>query len=414
MNKIIVLCFCIVILFQSATGQEIIIDRSQELKIGDRMPDTELFPILNYENKVYRYTNGNPKVTIFDSFDTKCAGCIVNMPRLSRIQEELGDQVEIILVTYESPELIDRFFKKNKFLKENKSALPTIVADKDLRKLFPHHAISHTVWLYSDKVQAISHPDFVNVKNIKQLISAGRIDLPLKDDFVQMGMIQKENDSITALNYIGYTRVAPYDPALIAKSVTFEPDSSGNMIYFNNMEILGAFTAAWSVLKVPTYILSKHRIEWNLSNPDRYHFDEGKGVSYREWEITNAICYKRVDQKDYSESEKARLVLHDLSSFLGITVSWEMRKKKCLVIKTSGQRRSEPISEGNLIKGTDLLAFQMDLSGRYLPVVDEANNTRDLIIPTFSNTIELNKYLESYGLKIEEEEREIEVLVFRE
>lgn len=414
MNKIILLCVCVMFLSQSATGQKINIDRSQELKIGDLMPDTKSFPILNYEKKGYRYTNGNPKVTIFDFFDTKCAGCIANMPRLSRIQEELGDQVEIILVTYESPELIDRFFKKNKFLKENKSALPTIVADKDLRKLFPHHAISHTVWVYNGKVQAISHPDFVNVKNLKKLISTGSIDIPLKDDFLQVEMVQGESDPIMAMSFIGHTNVTSYNPTLSAKSITFESDSLGNTIYFNNMEILGAFTAAWSILKSPTYILTKDRIEWNLSDPDRYHFDEGKGVSYREWEITNAICYKRVDWKDYSELEKARLVLHDLSSFLGVTVSWEMRKKKCLVIKTSGKSQSEPIGEGSLVKGTDLLAFQMDLSGRYLPVVDDAKDMRDLIIPTFRNTIELNKYLKSYGLKIEEEEREIEVLVFRE
>ncbi len=91
-----------------------------------------------------------------------------------------------------------------------------------------------------------------------------------------------------------------------------------------------------------------------------------------------------------------------------------MRKRRCLVITKAKKAPVQIKHKGMQYDGTESLAFAMDYSGKYPPVIDEVKLIVDMEIPDFKNLDELNLYLANYGAVIKEDWRDIEVMVFKE
>lgn len=392
-------------------------ERATRLYIGDNVPVLPELPIVNYIKPVYNLNASKNKVLIVDFFDTNCASCIENMPRLDKIARSMGGRVEIVLVTWQSHEVITKFFAHNRYLKEHNCVLPTIVSDTLLRKYFPHNAISHVAWLYQGKVQAITYPDYVTSPNLEKLLRDGQINLPIKDDFRLKEVVDVADlANETSIPLYGKVLMTGYDPDLAPSSFKVITDSlTGEYLaHFNNMDVLGALTAAWSYIKKPTYILTGHRIEWKVDDKNRYMYDDKQETSYKMWQEENAISYRRQHMRPLPIAEAAKLLLNDVGEFMGVVSSWEMRRKKCLVIKACEKTLGTKAENARLVRGTGVLAFQLDYSGKYLPVIDDVESPIEMEIPQFSNIEELNRYLTPYGVHIVEEERDIEVFVVQD
>jgi len=416
MKKIIAV-FLVIFVYITASAQQKQLDRSLQLKIGDQLPPLPKLPIVNYSENFFNDNKQDDKLIIFDLFNTGCTSCIAKMPALQKLKTEFGRKLEVIMVTPEDKGTMERFYRNNKFLKEHAAALPTIVSDTLLQKYFPHVAVSHVAWIYKNKVMAISHPDYVTAENIQKILKGEPTDIPLKDDFSIVEITSDDQVSVEDnKKMIGSIQITGYNPKLNSTGIKFVHDSTQGVhtTYFNNLDLLGAFTAAWAPVKKPTYLLQKERIEWNVKNPDRYQYDESKSLPYQMWLEKYSVCYKRMDHLDVSDSTRALHVLNDLSDFFGVKVSWEFRKRRCLVITKTAQKHVELKQKGMRYDGTETFAFFMDYSGKYPPVIDEVKLTVDMEIPDFNNLDELNHYLANYGAMIKEDWRDIEVLVFKE
>lgn len=415
--KKIMTVFLVIFVYVTASAQQIAADRSLALKIGDQLPLLPKLPIINYSDNFFNYDEQDDKLIILDLFNTGCTSCIAKMPVLQKLKKEFGRKLEVIMVTPEDKSKMERFYSNNKFLKEHAAQLPTIVSDTLLQKYFPHVAVSHVAWIYKNKVMAISHPDYVTSENIDKILKGKSIDIPLKDDFSIVELISDDQVSVVDQEkIIGSLLITGFNPKLNSTGIKFVHDSTQGVhtTYFNNLDLLGAFTAAWAPIKKPTYLLLKERIEWNVKNPDRYQYDESKNLPYQMWQEKHGVCYKRVDHLHISDSLRAKNVLHDLSDFLGVKVSWEMRKRRCLVITKAKKAPVQIKHKGMQYDGTESLAFAMDYSGKYPPVIDEVKLIVDMEIPDFKNLDELNLYLANYGAVIKEDWRDIEVMVFKE
>lgn len=420
MKEIIILI--VGFLFSKSAFSEIdSVHLNSELKVGNKVHIAQNFPVLNASAAEINISDTKKKIIVLEFFDTYCATCIADMPKLKDIQQQFEGQLEIILVTWQDEKTIRKFFETNKFLKEKEVYLPTIYADTVLRRYFPHLGVPHSVWIYQNRVAAVTYRDFVTLDNLQTLWRDSEIRLPIKDDFKSTdpmsGPKATDEDQVKS---IGKVNITGYNPALKQLgSVNSITDSvrGSSITYFNNLDVFGAYTAVWSKIKKPTFYMKPERIIWEVKDPTRYIFT-GQSEENMLWLMQNAICYYREDIFKRDEKELAGIILDDLNTFLGLNVYWDVRETRCLVIRKKDSmkqvQQNKDADQGQKIKGSSVLVFLMDYSNRFLPVVDEANYSDTMIIPRFDTVEKLNSILEKYGLEVVEENKKLEVLIFQE
>src|SRR5690606_601828 len=110
--------------------------------------------------------------------------------------------------------------------------------------------------------------------------------------------------------------------------------------------------------------------------------------------------YHRMDGNDIPEEERVKIIWQDIENFLGINVYWGMREMDCLVIREVSPQGSRDSTKGQTVEGTGVLAFLLDYSGRYPPVVDEVKNKVKMIIGSYSDLKELNSAVQTYGIEV--------------
>ena len=294
---------------------------------------------------------------------------------------------------------------------EHKIHLPMIYSDSLLRKYFPHRVISHVVWGYQGSVQAITQPDFVTGDRIIQLYRDGNIKLPLKYDFEDN---RKQNANIQ--NSKGSVSLTGFQEGRPTTSYAYGLDSLTGMYKtsFYNMPIFGAYTAVWSKIKKPEFIMKPERIVWEVRDSSLYKNFGPQGTG-QIWLSQHGICYERYDQVARSEKEQAEIVLQDLNSLLGVNVYWSTKKMPTLVIEGKYRKPQDFESiKGQMMEGTSVLAFSLDMAGGYPPVVDEVNSKEFLVLPRYKSLADINQLLKSYNLRIIEKKADLEVLVFQE
>ncbi|MCY4779259.1 redoxin domain-containing protein [Sphingobacterium sp. UT-1RO-CII-1] len=389
------------------------VDLSKALKVGQELPVLPDLPVLNYQSPKIDWGEINDKVIILDFFDTSCSNCIRDMPKLQKLQDELSDKLQIVLVTWQDKETIERFYANNAYLKKNKVHLPTIYGDTLLKSYFPHKGVPHTAWIFQNKVQATSFADFSKAENVEKLYNDGAVRLPIKNDFADK--IVSSLTKTSELNRIGSVRILKgFNEEAKESGLEIRYDSleDVNVSTINNLDVLGAYTSVLARLKKPTFFLKEERIVWSVKNADKYRYPiNGEGKT--SWLLINGINYERIESKIRTEEEIANAIISDLNMFLGLNVRWDNRKIPCLVLQSINNKLVQEEKESGL-SSTDVLAFMIDYQGEFPPVVDEVKSKLRMEIKDYSSVETLNRQLEKYGLMLKEDMRELEVLVFEE
>lgn len=397
---------------QQRTGSR----ENRTLHIGDKMPEVGGMQALRYSNDLVNLEEVGEKVVILDFFDTYCATCIAAMPKLQKLQDEMGNKLQIISVTWQDSATIGKFLRTNAYLQEHSVALPIIYGDTILRTLFPHKGVPHVSWLFKGDVKAITHADFINAENVNYLYNNERIDLPLKNDFE----VSSNQNSLKEYDLKGSVKLTGFRDGMPVSGYKYEPDSLTGLYYssFVNMPIFGAYTAVWGKIRKPTFVLKPERIVWKVADSTKYKYAGDSGAG-QVWLSKNAISYERSEHIMRTPQEQAEVVLQDLNSLLGLKVYWATKKLNCLVIrKVDAEVKQNTVNQQDSsrqsIEGTGVLAFLLDYSGKYPPVVDEVNGKENIVIGPYNTIAELNIMLIGYGVEIVEGNREMDVLIFEE
>jgi thiol-disulfide isomerase/thioredoxin len=389
-----------------------IIDRTRELHVGEAFPNIPKLSTLNSSKSKITFGQFSDKVIILDFFDTYCSNCIAAMPKLQKLQKEYGEKMQVILVTWQDKATIEKFFKTNTFLKENKVNLLTVYSDTLLRKYFPHKGVPHTAWIYKNKVQAITFSDFVKAENIEHLYANGSIKLPVKSDFNDglKSDMRSEKEKL-----VGSVAVSSYKDAVDPNGIIIEYDSISGMqkSSFYNIDILGAYTGALSKIKKPEFLLKDERIVWKVRDSTLYKYPDGE-IAFNEWLLNNGICYERYDYVLRPDSVQSQIILNDLNNFLGLNVYWSKKEMPCLVLQKTEMKVSDVKDEEGGLVGTSVLAFMIDYQNTFPPVVDEVNSKQKIQLTDYSNLVKINLQLSTYGLQLKEGSRVIDVLVFEQ
>ncbi|PUV21446.1 TlpA family protein disulfide reductase [Sphingobacterium athyrii] len=120
------------------------------LKPGDKIPDAVWNQSLelNYFNgkkKTIRFSDLKGKLILLDFWSTGCPSCIEGIPDMELIQQRFKDKVKVVMVNSkrnkDTPERINKRFKKYKEDFNYTPVLPTLLDDTLFTSLLPHNTL---------------------------------------------------------------------------------------------------------------------------------------------------------------------------------------------------------------------------------------------------------------------------------
>jgi thiol-disulfide isomerase/thioredoxin len=128
-----------------------------------------------------RFNNFKGKLVILDFWATWCKPCIAMMPLMDSLQKQFADRVQIIPVTYQSQAEVQQFFERYQRSGHALTALHGITGDTTLRKLFDYNTIPHYVWIDANGiVQAFTEFKALTREIISSALSGNWASVPQK------------------------------------------------------------------------------------------------------------------------------------------------------------------------------------------------------------------------------------------
>ncbi|SEB21647.1 FKBP-type peptidyl-prolyl cis-trans isomerase [Pedobacter hartonius] len=417
------------LIISSASAQSI-----KNLSIGDHLPDFVVKKIINYPKRSAKTSDFKNQLLILDFWATSCSGCVFALPKMEKLQKQFANKIIILPVTYESKSLTSSFWRSNKYTKNLK--IPSVVEDKLFSTYFKHKTIPHEVWVYNGKVIAITTPDYVNAEQIKKVLTGEPINWPVKYDFYRFDgskpLFATDTNQIDLTSTsLKYAAISDYKEGINSEGLTGGSDILRDSVkkivraYFLNQPIYTSYLLNWMIVKPmnnlvkPGILVAPNQIVWEVADRSKYLFDPK--LSYQqEWIRKNGICFESVNpDTGQTDQQVHQTIISDLDRLLGLYVRWEKRKEKVWILRKldggknklqkKGTDKIEELSTGGLV-------YFLNQQENNPYVFDETGIDKKLplYISSWTNLPEIAAELNDYGLKLEEQEREIDKLIFTE
>jgi uncharacterized protein (TIGR03435 family) len=371
---------------------------SQEVRLGDKVPSFEVIDLKTDEVK--KFESDADRIILIDFWATWCGPCIAGMPHLESLQKTFPSELLVLAVSDESPERIKKFMVNRPFEF-------SFVTDKgrNLEKFFPHRLIPHSILLDKNgEVIAITSPDQISEKTIRDLLDGQKPILPLKmeqvgfdpshdyfeiaEDMDQYFVIQKEFEGVPTF-------------AKVPNQGTF----ANRRISAHNFSIEGLYRMAFQK--------SSMRLE---------HLIDKELVAYKPGNLYSVDVIVSKGREPYLHE----YFVKGLTEWFEIKGKLEKRPTEVFVLYSTGQANlseSEKYSSYSGRSGTfqsegasmnDLVEYLENFNVLGLPVENETNlNGNYFFDLNFEpeNPQSLIDALNGLGLEIKKESREIDVLV---
>jgi peroxiredoxin len=152
-------------------------DENLIAEIGKPVPNYKFVDILNSKQNEISLEDLKGKPVILEFWATWCGPCIPAMKKLDSLQNTFGNKIEIITISSEKKERLEKFI-------ESSNTSLRIVSDTVHNKNFKYKVIPHTIIIDKNGiVKGITSPENINNEVIENLLANNKIDLELKDDF---------------------------------------------------------------------------------------------------------------------------------------------------------------------------------------------------------------------------------------
>lgn len=428
--------------------------RAQEIKIGDVCPDLPLRNIINYPKQSAKISDFKGKLLILDFWATWCAPCVSSFPKSEALQKQFEGKLQIMPVAYEDTKTVSLFLRK---LEHAKGFLPpSVTGDTILAQTFKHTALPHYVWIDSGgKVAAITGMDEVNAANVEAVLKNQSLSMAEKKDDLRIMDLMNEaafklGNPVIRGNETHIESVDEQDVlfhSVFTKGLpgleSFAHDDSCRFSGIN-MTIQNLFKSAFGNGNRGNYnrsylFVADNRSVWEVSDSSLYFYTNAKGNSLKtlkqmnEWNDKIGFCYELTVPRFEDRNKKYMLMRQDLNRYfgdlMGIEGHLEKRKMKCLIlVRTSqedklatrgGQQERDDNQYYFHLRNLPLWWLLVRLSTYYfqnspLPLLDETNYNGNVDLDlscNLSDVKSLSTELAKYGLKFEEAEREIDMIV---
>lgn len=369
-------------------------------ELGKTVPNQTFSTILNSNQKEISLSDLKGKPIILEFWATWCGPCIPAMKKLDSLQTIFGDQIEIITISAEKPERLQ------KFIESSKTSL-RIVSDTTHLKKFKYQVIPHTIVIDKNGiVRAITNPENVTESVIQNLISNDEIDLAFKDDFYVDPTLEVK--TIKAVSNSDYRiELKSYDQSKRGGSkILKDPEGAVNGIEMWNNTLPRLYQTLFDVA-------SYHRVVYN------------DGLSDEDFPYDNENRYNMiVEVSDTYQNEWKKIGIDFLNENFDVNAKMGVDTLNCFVLRNIDNTIEESISEeteymfmGSILKTKKIKMSQL---AEYLenftslPVLDvtELNGAYDIDLEWQEvDAKTLHSELKKYGLILEKSDKKLPVEV---
>jgi thiol-disulfide isomerase/thioredoxin len=415
----------------------------RSLKIGDKIPAIVFRKSINYKTVSIKLSDFRGKVLLLDFWETTCAPCIRNFPKLDSLQKKFRDQLVILPVTDESTEKARQFFKRASM---KHLSLPSVVEDKVSNIYFPHRVIPHCALIdASGIIVAITLPEYVDESVISDVIHKTPIHLPVKTDnlaFDGNKPLFVDGNGGMGAPFFYRSLVSGHVDGLSSSFAQIKIDSVRKEISYRNIPIAQLYLNAY---KRPLwYWVSRIYFDGVTDTTKYYRALTLNKRSLIEWGQKNTYCYDLIGPAALTDSAMQDIMADDLNKAFGALYHlnvfigkrnldcWQLIVAKHDVLATSikqntaGEPHNYTIAdkEQSVYENQSPRDLAISLEGILrFPVADKTEQTFhiDLIIPDEAiskarrgDLSLLQELLTAKGLTLVTGKSEFEVLVFKE
>lgn len=368
-------------------------------ELGKQAPNYTFKEILNSKESEISIQDLKGKTVILEFWATWCSPCIPAMKNLDSLQTEFKDDLEIITISSENRERLEKFIKST-------NTNLRIVSDTTHSSNFKYKVIPHSIIIDKNGiVRAITNPENITKEVLNKLISKNEISVDLKDDFY-INPTLKVN-IIKSISNPDYTiELKSFEQQKRGVQRLTDIDGNNNGIEMWNKTIPGLYM---NLFDVPTYnrIVFKDSLSENdfpFKKEHRFSLKIETSKNYQD-------KWKQLGIKVLNEN-------FEINAKMGIdTLNCYVLKNIDNIIKKSNSVKSEYMFMGPILKTKKIRMSQL---AEYLenftaiPVVDNTNLNGEYDIELEwqeEDPKTLFSELKKYGLKFEKSKTKLPVEV---
>lgn len=415
-RDIIALLFLVFLSLQISAQQKV-------LKVGDPIPEelwTTPFHIVNSPHKTTTLVEDRGKLILLDFWATWCSSCLVNFLKLEPMIKEFGDKIKVVPVTYQSRAELEKFFATKNG--QRYSHIESISDDTYLHDLFPNKGIPYIVWLKDGKVLNTTDGGQVTRENIENILQGDEaalqtvLQLSRKRPF----MLAEQFDLERETTLLSYSLLSKGRIRAIGGGNGFH--RKGTVVYgrqITNRSLLDIYrTVASQIFEANGEMLSGVLIQNLAKEPQLLEisdsdFERMSGEKFYSFEFIVPVSQADTLYPQMLES------LNNNSGYKGEIIR---QSKKCLVLRRLANFKSD--SQTGILNSSTSKTSPAQL------IVSELNNLPITKLPLFIESgldIEMSreilklsdfdavkKALKSAGFQLDEEQREILMLVIKD
>lgn len=316
---------------------------SQQLEIGQPIPQLELTHVMNYPNNRLKLSEFKGKLVILDFWGMKCSACISAFPKIDSIQKKFGGQLQIIAVNTESEDSTKTFFKKHPKIKL--PGIPFVTQDKLLNRYFPNNFYPWHVWIDKDGViRHITQGYNATAENIQAFLENKKLDIiDLRYQGTAEFRSSKINNSLLQKASF-YSLIVPYEPVTTITKSRLTDSATNKLIglSYHGVSVVQLFKLAFEQGGKYNFQLSNPgytgNVILNIKDSFRYVFPSNP-QQYDWWYTHYGYDYALKVPLNLSDQVFA-IMQQDLVRYFRLNAKVERRKVKCLVLeKIAGENK---------------------------------------------------------------------------
>jgi thiol-disulfide isomerase/thioredoxin len=146
-------------------------DEGRPLYIQGNLPDIFLGRIINYKDTSAWRSDFSNKIIIFDFWNSHCGTCVSHLPYNDSIQQLYGKYLQIIMVTKEPMQDVQKFIVNWQQKHQRRLSIPVVVEDAVVASYFWHVYMPNYSWILpSGKFMLQTSKIYINEDLIRQIL----------------------------------------------------------------------------------------------------------------------------------------------------------------------------------------------------------------------------------------------------
>ncbi|CAI9675555.1 Thiol-disulfide oxidoreductase ResA [Elizabethkingia anophelis] len=406
--------------------------QNKSVKVGEHLPEsfwTTSLPVVNHSQKTLNLSEDKSKLILIDFWNTWCSACLMNIPKITSLQQKFGDRIRILPVSNQDKPALEKFFASQNGKKFN--TLTSVYNDFYLHKLFPHAGVPFIIWVKDGKLLSTTDATQLTEETINEILDGKQSSLQtiIQMDRKRPLMLSEDYDRQKNIQLLNYSFFAKGPIPDIGSGGTFRTTPSGtiNGRQFTNLPLWDMYYAiGFELFKQQSReSFTGKRMLIEVKEPKKLMLQQKADGSN---DTSNLYNYEFIIPESKADS-LYEYMLDDINRYSAYTVTLEKRPVQCLVlVRTSqkdklaskgGEKRFTFPRTPSILRNTPLRNMINMLNGE-IPIkeifIDETGYTGnvDLEVSGIKDIPTLRKELQKYDLDLIPAERNLLMMVIKD